>query len=298
MSTTQLSPPAAAHPGSSMLAGIGVTLLSTLVFSISNALAKKLMQGYPFGETVFARSLTAMVLLAPLIRRDHLRGLLRDGQWRLHLLRCACSAVEVCCYYWAITASQLADITTIYMAGPIYVTALSAIFLREKVGWRRWAAVLVGFLGVLLALRPGGSVDRHALVAVFGSLLYATSLTAVRRLRETPNFVLVITQVAALNLVSLATIPFGWRVPGPFDALGLAMVGVISTAGYILVTRGLQLAPASVVAPFGYASILFAVVLGYLVFGDVPGPSTMLGAAIIVGAGLFIVFREHVRRQA
>ena len=287
--------------GGNALAGIALTLLSTFVFSLSNALAKHMMQaGYPFGETVFVRSLTAMVLIAPMLRIGHLRRMLNGGKLWLHGVRCLFSAIEVCCYYWAITGAGLAEITTIYGAGPIYVTALSAILLREQVGWRRWTAVVAGFAGVLIAVHPqseftGAGLNKHALMAVFGSLLYAISLIAVRRLRDTPNPLLVVTQVAALNVVSLATIPFGWKLPGPLDAAGLVMVGVVSTAGYILVTRGLQLALASVVAPFSYASLVWAAVLGYLVFGDIPTAATILGAAVICGAGLFILLRERTR---
>jgi drug/metabolite transporter (DMT)-like permease len=277
------------------LAGIAITLLGVFVFAFSNAIAKLVMHHAPFGETLFARSAVALAMLVPFLKRDDFTSLRRDGEWTLHAVRCGFSAIEVGCYYWAITAIQLADASTIYLAGPIYVTAMSALFLREQVGWRRWTAVLVGFVGVVVALRPGGQVlGPHVLVAVAGSLLYAISLVAVRRQRAVSNTMLVVTQVAALNVFSWFTVPFGWVMPTPLEAGMLGFVGVVSTIGYLCVNRGLQLAPASVVAPFNYVSIVFAAILGFMLFGDVPASATLVGATIIVGAGLFIVLRERI----
>ncbi len=284
--------PAMTHDSPRALAGIGFTLLGGLVFSASNATAKYLSAGYPPGQTLFVRSVIALLILSPLLRWADIRALFAPGQRGLQALRCGCSAIEVGMYYWALTWLGLAEISAIYLAGPIYVTAMSALFLGERVGWRRWAAVAVGFTGVLVALQPGsGAVSVPALIAVAGSVLYSISLVATRRLRGTPNALLVASQVAALAVPS--AIPLGWAMPLGWDWLALAAVGVIAMCGYVCVNRGLQLAPASVVAPFSYASIVWASLLGYFVFGDVPSVHTLLGAALIVGAGLFIVQRQR-----
>ncbi|MCW3476193.1 DMT family transporter [Limobrevibacterium gyesilva] len=287
---------------SATLAGIGLTVLGVFLFSGCNALAKWLVASYPVGETLFVRSLTALLLVAPFITRADLATLRPDRQFRwrpgLHLLRVFCSAIEVGCFYWALVYIPLADVSTIYLAGPIYVTAMSALFLGEQVGWRRWTAVLAGFAGVLVALRPtGNALSPQAVVAVLGSLLYAISLVATRRLRGTPNPVLVASQFAALLLLSAASAAFGWVLPTPGDAVLLALVGAVAMLAYLCVNRGLQLTPASVVAPFQYSSIIWAVALGYVVFGDIPGINIVIGAAIIVGAGLVILFREEKRRR-
>lgn len=274
------------------LAGIGYTLLGGLVFAGSNATAKHLAAFYPAGETLFVRSVIALLLLLPFLRWDDVKALWQPGQRGWQVLRCASSAIEVWCYYWALAWLGLAEISTIYMAGPIYITAMSALFLGEQVGWRRWTAVLVGFAGVVVALNPGaGVLGWPALIAVGGSLLYATSLVATRRLRGTPTQVLVASQVAALALPS--AIPIGWVMPQGWDWLALLAVGVVAMAGYLFTNRGVQLAPASVVAPFGYLGIVWAMTLGLMFFGDVPSGSTMIGAAMIVGAGLFIMLRER-----
>lgn len=276
------------------LAGIGFTVLGVLLFAGCNALSKWLVVGTPVGEILFLRSVVALLLLAPFIHRRDLVALRAEGRWGLHFLRVGFSVVEVGCFYWALSGLPLGDTSTIYLAGPIYVTALSAVFLRERVGWRRWTAVLAGFVGVLVALRPtGAALSPHALVAVGGSLLYAGSLVATRRLRGTPNALLVASQIAGLLLLSGATAAFGWVLPTPGEAVLLALVGVGSMGGYLCVNRGLQLAPASVVAPFQYTSIVWAMALGALVFAETYAPATLLGAAIIVAAGVFIVVREH-----
>jgi drug/metabolite transporter (DMT)-like permease len=274
------------------LAGILFTLLGGLVFSASNATAKYLAATYPPGQTLFLRSLVVLVLLAPLLHLADLRRMWSGGQAGLHALRCLASAIEVGMYYWALRWLGLAEISVIYLAGPIYITAMSAVFLGERVGWRRWVAVLVGFAGVLMALRPDRSVvTLPALIAVAGSILYAISLVATRRLRDTPNAMLVASQVFTLLIPT--AIPLGWVAPGLFDAAMFALVGVVAMTGYVCINRGLQLAQASVAAPFGYLSIVWASGLGFVLFHEIPTPNTLTGAAMIVGAGLFILLRER-----
>ncbi len=275
------------------MAGIALTALSFFVFAGANAIGKWVEGDIPVGETLFVRSLVTLLLLVPFLRRRDFRIARAVGHPWLHLLRMAGAAVDSSSYYFAISALPLADVSAIYLASPIYVTGMSALFLGERVGWRRWTAVVVGFAGVLIALRPAGAgLTVHALVAVAGSLAFSTSLVATRRLRGVPNTVLVTSQTAALLVATLATAA-AWVWPTPAQAGLLALLGVVTMAGFLLMYHGLQLALASVVAPFQYTSIIWAGVLGYLVFGDVPGSATLAGAAVIIGAGVFIVLRER-----
>lgn len=276
------------------LRGIGLTLLSGVLFANSNAAAKWVMTGIPVGELLWVRGIFAFGMVCLFIPRHEWTAFWSGGQWHLHALRNVCSAIEVLCFYWAISRTPLADMTTIYLASPIYVTALAAIFLAEQVGWRRWSAVLVGFAGVLVAMRPtGDALSAPVLVAVFGSVLYAISLVVTRRLRATPSTILVATQMGALIVVSSATAAFGWVMPTLVQVVLMLVIGMISMVAFWSVNQGLRLAAASVVAPFNYSSIIWATLLGYLVFGDIPATATLVGAAIIVGAGLFIMLRER-----
>lgn len=296
---------AAAADRGRLLAGIGVTLLGVFVFALSNALAKWLTGGYPVGQILFVRSLVVLLILACFIRPADWAAMRAAGRPWLHGWRALLSAVEVVCFYWAIVELPLAGGTTIYLAAPIYVTALSALFLKEDVGWRRWLAVLAGFAGVVVALQPAGlSFGIHAAVSVAGSVMYAISLVLTRPLRGTPTTLLVGAQVVPLLLITAATawpveppgsLVGGWRWPSGGDGAILVLVGGLSLVGYWCINRGLQMAPASVITPFNYVSIVWATILGYLVFHEVPTAAMLAGAAIIVAAGLYIVLREHVR---
>jgi len=166
--------------------------------------------------------------------------------------------------------------------------------LREHVGWRRWSAVLVGFCGVLIALRPSSQmVSWPALIALGGSLSFALLMLITRSLRRTPDIVLASSQFAGSFTLGALMSPFGWVTPS-IGSLGLfAAAGCISVAALLCVNRSLKLAPASVVVPYQYSMIVWAVMFGYFAFGDVPSIATIAGAAIIIGAGLYIFLRER-----
>ena len=245
------------------------------------------------GEMLWLRAVAALACLTLLIPRSDIQALWRTSRPGLHLLRVACSATEVFGFYWAVARTPLANMTAIYLAAPIYVTAMAAVFLREPVGLRRWAAVGAGFIGVVLAVRPSGEgMSFPALVAVGGSVLYAVSLVATRRLRDAPSAVLVGTQMAGLLVVSTFTVASGWVMPTSWQFVAMAGIGAASTVAFWCVNHGLRLASASAVAPINYSSIVWATAMGYLVFGDVPALATLAGAAIIVASGLAIALRR------
>jgi drug/metabolite transporter (DMT)-like permease len=166
--------------------------------------------------------------------------------------------------------------------------------LREHVGWRRWSAVLIGFCGVLIALRPSAqTVSWPAVIALGGSLSFSVLMLITRSLRATPDIVLASSQFAGTFALGALMSPFGWVTPG-LGSLGLfAAAGFISVSALLCVNRSLKLAPASVVVPYQYSMIVWAVLFGYFVFGDVPPATTILGAAIIIGAGFYIFLRER-----
>ena len=280
------------------LHGIAILLLSTLVFAFSNTLAKWSAQAFPIGEALLFRCIVAVALILPFARPTAIALALRANPG-LHLLRIALSAGEVGCYYWALSSLQLVDVTTFYLAAPILLTVIAAATLNERIGRARWLATLVGFAGVLIALRPSGAAfSPPALIALAGSTMYSVVLAATRQLHRTPKGVLVATQFIVLLVASTATVPFGWVTPSLTEALGLGLVGALSMLGNVAVARAFQLAPASALAPFQYVSILWSIVFGYAAFSDVPDGATLLGAAIIIGAGLFILLRERSLHSA
>jgi drug/metabolite transporter (DMT)-like permease len=278
---------------SARLAGIALMLASVCMFSFGDALGKFVVATYSVGQLMFFRAIAALVVLAPSIWRQRAEFRRVERPW-LQVLRLILSTLEIAAFFLATVYLPLADVVTYYLATPIFVTALSAIFLHEQVGWRRWSAILIGFCGVVIALRPSAQAfSWPATIALAGSMAFSCSLLATRLLHATPDIVLASGQFASGLLFGLAIAPFGWVTP-TWRGLGLFVAaGVISVCALLCVNRSLKLASASTVVPYQYTLILWAVMLGYLVFGDVPSSSMALGAIVIIGAGFYIFLRER-----
>src|SRR4030095_14876216 len=278
---------------SARLAGIGLMLLSIFMFSFGDALGKYMVATYSVGQLLWLRACAALLVLLPVIWRQRAEFSRIERPW-LQLLRVTLSTLEVAAFFLATVYLPLADVITYYLASPIFVTALSGIVLGERVGWRRWTAILIGFCGVLIALRPSTqTISWPALIALGGSLSFALLMLITRSLRRTPDIVLASSQFAGTFTLGALMSPFGWVTPG-VGSLGLfAAAGCISVAALLCVNRSLTLAPASLVVPYQYSMIVWAVMFGYFVFGDVPQVATIAGAAIIIGAGLYIFLRER-----
>ncbi len=271
-------------------AGIAVMLAAVLLFSLNDVLGKWLVATYAVGQLLVLRSLASLVVLTPLAWRRLRAAGWRVPQPRLQALRVLLGALESACFYWAVGHMPLADAMTFWMAAPVFVTALSALLLQEAVEARRWLLVVAGFLGVAVALGADlGTAGLPALVALAGSMLYALFLVASRQLRETPDVVLATMQMLGGLALGLALLlGEAWTPPTLRDLGLLLLLGLVATAGHMGVTRALKLAPASVVVPYQYSFLVWAALFGWLVFGDVPGPAMVAGAAIIVGAGLLL----------
>jgi drug/metabolite transporter (DMT)-like permease len=283
----------AADNRAARLAGIGLMLAGIGLFSFGDTIGKWLIASYSLGELLLLRSLAALLILSPSIwrYRAQFRRLERP---RLQLLRMVLSTVDVACFFAATAWLPLADVITFYLAVPIFVTAGSAVFLHEPVGWRRWSAIAVGFCGVLIALQPSPqSFTWPALIAVCGSLSFAALMLMTRTLRAVPDVVLASTQFGGSLIFGMVMAPLTWVTPSLPEAALFAFGGMIAVSAMLCVNRSLKLAPASVVVPYQYTMIIWAVLFGYLAFGDVPGIATVIGAAIIVAAGLYIFLREQ-----
>lgn len=278
---------------SAALAGIALMLLGILLFSFGDALGKFIVGTYSVGQLLLLRGLGALLLMSPLIwrYRSQFMTVRRPG---LQLLRAALSTMEVAAFFGAAIYLPLADIITYYLAAPIFVTAGAAFFLGEHVGWRRWVAIAVGFSGVLIALQPSAqTITWPAMIALGGSVSFAALMLVTRSLRDTPDIVLASAQFAGTIVFGALVAPLGWVTP-PLTDLGLFLLASCISVGALLsLNRSLILAPASTVVPYQYSMIIWAVIFGYFAFGDVPSVATLVGAAIIVLAGLYIFLRER-----
>ena len=268
-------------------------MLSVAMFSFGDALGKFIVATYSVGQLLLLRACASLIVLSPSIWRRRADFLRVQRPW-LQLLRVILSTLEVAAFFAAAAYLPLADVITYYLAGPIFVTALSAILLGEHVGWRRWSAVVVGFFGVLIALQPSAqTISWPAMIALGGSLSFALLMLITRSLRDTPDVVLASTQFMGTFLFGAVLAPLGWITPDPATLAFFILAGCVSVCALLCVNRALKLAPASVVVPYQYSMIVWAVIYGYLVFGDVPSTATIVGAAIIIAAGLYIFMREQ-----
>lgn len=279
--------------------GIAVMLLGMLLFALNDTMGKWLVATYSVGQVLLIRSAAAMLILMPFLWRSGFRPLLNVDRPGMQALRVVLSSAEVYCFYFAVIYLPLADVMTYWLAAPIYVAALSPFLLGEQVGWRRWTAIFIGFLGVIVALEPSAAtLTAPALISIAGSFAFAFMMLSARALRGTPDTTLVFWQIAGAGLLGVVTAPLGWVPPGGFDFALLGLLGVVAMLAHVCVNRAFKLADAATVAPFNYTLLLWAVIFGWLVFGDIPRPMMLAGAAIIVAAGLFIFYREQRRKRS
>jgi S-adenosylmethionine uptake transporter len=280
------SPPAA--PG----LGVALYLLGVFLFSLNDALGKWLVADYGVGQMVMLRSVGAAIVLAPMIVVLGV-DLFDFSQWRLQVVRILAMAADTFSFYLATRFMPLADVMTFYMAAPLIVVALSVPVLGERVERFRWIAVAVGFIGVLVALRPSPSMfSRASLLALFGASMYALGQVATRKLRRRHWLPLIVWQFAGASLIGAATTPFSWTTPGGLDLGLMFLLGVVSMTCFIFMTRALAMARAAVLAPLQYTSIVWATVIGWLVWRDAPTWPIVLGNAIIIGSGLYLASRD------
>ena len=281
--------------GNTLLVGALLMMVGDFMFALNDAMGKWLVASFSVGQVVLIRSIGAFIVLGPMIARQGTGTLVRLERPWAQFLRVVMATMDTVLFYAAVVYLPLADVMTFYMAGPIYVAAFSHLLLGEKVGWRRWLAILIGFCGVVIALRPSSaSLSWSSLFALAGSVSFALSLVLNRLLRATSDGTLVTWQTLGA-LVAGAVLSIGaWRSPTGFDLGAMLLLGVVSCLAHLMITRALKLAPASALAPLHYSLLLWAVVFGLAFFGDVPDRQILLGSAVIVLAGLFIFHRQKV----
>jgi drug/metabolite transporter (DMT)-like permease len=281
------------HTANRNLAGILLMSVAVLGFSLNDVLGKWLVATYAVAQVLVLRSVAALLVLAPMIAREGAIPLLRPPRPRLQMVRIACGTLEVTAFYWAVSMMPLADTMAFWMATPIFVAIGSAVLLGERLERKRFAAVVLGFVGVVVAL--GAGLDNGllpTLVAIGGTVLYSGYLLATRELRGTSATVLATYQMGAALVLGLVLATFGWVPVTWVDAGLLMLLGVVGVAAHLAVTRSLALAPAPVVVPWQYAMILWAILFGWLVFDEVPEPTMLAGVAIIIGAGFWLTRLE------
>jgi len=281
---------------SPVAAGIALTLLATLMFTIMDTIGKSLTASYPVQQVVWARYFFQLAWILLLVPRIGVAALFRTTRPGLHLGRGLLLASATFFFITAISVVPLADAYAITFTAPLIVTVLSIPILNERVGWRRWSAVLVGFAGILIVLRPmSGTVEWAMLLVLVTATCFALYQILTRigsaAVGETALMMLFYTALVGAVLASVI-VPFYWRPVAPADWLWMTVVGALAVTGHLSLIKALTMAPASLVAPFAYSQIIWALGLGYVWFGDRPGLSMLIGCVVIIASGLYIFYRE------
>lgn len=282
------------------IAGILTRLAAMLSLAIMFGFVKLAGQeGVHVTESLFYRQLTAMPLICFLIWRSEAGWpAIKSDKHKLHLMRSVFGIFAMGLNFWAMTLLPLADATTISFTVPIFATMFAALILREKVGIQRWTAILIGFIGVLIVIQPGGTLIPAfgAAVALSGALVTASVTLVIRVLGRTETSIVTIFWFSVYTLPALALC--AWIFGGGHDPITWAFllgVGVFGALGQITITQSLRFAPVSTIMPMDYSALIWATIIGIVLFGQWPGLSIWLGAPVIISSGLFIAWREHVK---
>jgi len=297
--------------------GILFVMAGVSVFMIQDVAIKWMSGSYPVYEIVFVRSLVALPPIVLIVRLEGRLALLLTRHPWMHLLRSFAMLMSYTFYYMALATLPLADTVALFFSGPLFVTALSVPLLGETVRLPRWLAVFVGFLGIVIMLRPGAGVfDPAAFLPVLAALSYAIVAIVTRRLGETDTgssmafysnllYLIVGGGVGAAlgdrvwdvgGHASLQFLVRPWVFPSVFDLTLMALCGLVAAFGFYALSQAYRVARVSTVAPFEYTGLPLAVLWGYVFWGDLPDGYTIVGALLVVGAGLFVL-RQETRRK-
>lgn len=293
---------AASSPHHRPVLGIALKLGSILLFAGMMLCVKLLGQDIPTGQTVFARGVISVLVLAGIAWHTGRLHLLKTGNWRSHALRSLSGTVSMFCSFTALTLIPLADVTAISFTAPMFLTLLAMLFLGERIHRFRWTALVIGFLGVLIMIGPHLSFAAGASLGVWLALAGAiTSAVAMVFLRSMSlgEHALTITFYFSLTFMicSALTAFQGWATPTPLQLLALVSAGLFGVVGQLLMTYSYRYAQASALAPLDYSNMILMVLLGYWFFAEVPSLSVWIGAPLVVISGLIILWREYALKK-
>jgi drug/metabolite transporter (DMT)-like permease len=273
-------------------------LIATVLFAGSSALSKWLVATYPIGEMLFVRAAAALVGSSLVILPATGLEVFRTKRLRDHMLRGVSQSCAQTFLVIAFSLMPLASAVAINFSAPLFATVAAIVFLKETVGPVRWGVLITGFLGVLLVTSPGvDTFQAGSLFALANAILFGTVTVGVRGMTATESTeTLTMYQMVFLTAFFTAALPLGWVTPTLQDWGAMVVNGLGNALGQYLWTRALHLAPTSAVVPFNYFSLVWAIILGFLVWGDIPSAALLAGSAIVVGSGMFLLWHESRRR--
>ncbi|UXM94609.1 DMT family transporter [Bartonella sp. HY329] len=280
--------------------GILVAILATLIFAFQDAITKTLVSSYPITFIVMVRYwvFLAVGMLIAKQSKGGFRKNSKTGHIYLQILRGVLLLAELILIGLAFRHMGLAETTALFQAYPLFGTLLAILILKEAVGWRRITALIIGFLGILIMIRPGSGVFSFgAIFALSGSFCFALYATITRLVGDRDSAITSFFYIGLVGaIITTGCIYYFWVDMDPHHVWLLVLLCLMSVSGHFAMIKALTMAPVSIIQPFNYLQLVWSIFVGLIVFNDFPDKWTLIGAAIVVGSGLFVFYREQVRQ--
>ena len=273
--------------------------LSVCAFSLMDLIVKWTAD-YPLGQVLFFRGFFGIVFYFFIIPKDRRKNFYYTKRFRLHFFRCFSGIIALIAIFIALRNLPLATVVSISFAAPIFTTIFSIFLLNEKVGIYRWAAVIIGFVGIIIITEPGlESMNIYYMFPIIFCLGLSYVAIAIRKLSSTePVWLISLNFSFAITLAGLITIPYGWKLPDSIDFLILALVGLFGGIANLWLSQSYKFSEVSLVTPLKYLGLIFAILFGYLIWGEVPSFKSLIGAILVIASSIIIFRREiNLKKQ-
>ena len=272
--------------------------ISVCAFSIMDLIVKW-SDSYPLGQVLFFRGFFGLVIYFFLIPRERLKNFYYTKRAGLHFLRCLFGLIALISIFIALRNLPLATVVSISFAAPIFTTIFSIFFLTEKVGFYRWLAVIVGFIGIVIISEPGfSSLNLYFIFPIIFCLGLSYVAIAIRQLSTTePVWLIALNFSAAITIVSFFTIPFGWIMPNLKDLILLSFIGIFGGFANLWLSQSYKFSEVSLVTPLKYLALVFAIIFGYFIWNEIPSIKTLAGALLVIISSIIIFRREIVLKK-
>jgi len=270
-------------------------IASVISFSIMD-ICVKWLDYYPVGQVLFLRFFIGFIPIFFIIPKNRLLDFYKTSRPGLHAFRAVCGALAIIALFFGLRELPLADVVSLTFGGPIFVTVASIFFLSERVGIKRWSAVLIGFIGMLLIVQPAFvELNYYYIAPIIFCIFFACVAISVRSLSKTePNYTIAFYFTLLCTVLGLLSMIKGdWIIPSKTDLMIFIVLGLCGSIGNLLLTHSYRLAEASLVTPIKYLSLIFAIAFGFLIWSEVPKLLTLFGALLVIASSLIIFMREN-----
>ena len=273
--------------------GVLYGIASVACFAMMDA-SVKWLDMFPVGQVLFSRFFFGLIPILMLVPRSEFKTFYKTSRPKLHAFRAITGTLAIIALFIALREIPLADVVSLTFGGPIFVTLGSIFFLSEKVGVKRWLAVIIGFFGMLLIVKPAyEELNIYYIFPIIFCIFFACVALSIRSLSSTePNYRIALYFSLLSMIVGLFTLPFGWVIPNTFEFFLLIFTGLVGSVANILLTVSLRFAEASLVTPTKYLNLVFAIFLGYFIWSEIPKFLTLVGAGLIIFSSVIIFIRE------